>query len=445
MQTITHRISAIDSKELKECIQSNSHKLESEKDLDDFIELVDNSRYVLLGEASHGTHEYYHWRMKITQRLILEKGFNIIAVEGDWPDCYRINRYVKQYADAKKNALDVLQSFNRWPTWMWANWETAAFMDWLKKHNQNIDQNRKVGFYGLDVYSFRESLIDIMNYLKKYDKNTFEIADRALNCFDSIDEEEGQLYSKTATYFANLCEKEVNDLLNEIRENKFKYNSDPENVMSTEQNAWITVNAELYYRNMYRGGPDAWNIRDKHMFDTIERLMEFHDKHSKIIIWAHNTHIGDARATDMVDEKMFNLGQLLNEKHKDQGVVSLGFGSNEGNVIASSHWGASAREMQTPVAKKDSWENLLYDSLSGKNGYIPLYKIKNKSVLQNPIGHRAIGVVYNPELESYSNYVPTILPMRYDAFIFLNKTKALHAINVKTDIHQIPETYPFGF
>lgn len=445
MQTITHRISEIDSEELKECIQSNAHKLESEKHLDDFIELVGNSRYVLLGEASHGTHEYYHWRMKITQRLILEKGFNIIAVEGDWPDCYRINRYVKQYNDAKKNALEVLQTFNRWPTWMWANWETAAFMDWIKKHNKNKDQNRKVGFYGLDVYSFRESLIDIMNYLKKYDKNTFEIADRALTCFDSIEQEEGQSYSKTASYFANLCVKEVNDLLHEIRENKYKYNSDPENVMSTEQNAWITVNAELYYRNMYRGGPHAWNIRDKHMFETIERLMEFHDKHSKIIVWAHNTHIGDARATDMVDESMLNLGQLLNEKYKDQGVVALGFGSNEGNVIAATHWGAKAKEIKTPVAKKGSWENLLFDSLSGKNGYIPLYRIKNKSVFQNPIGHRAIGVVYNPELENYGNYVPSILPMRYDAFIFLNKTKALHAIDVKTDTHQIPETYPFGF
>jgi len=445
MKTITHRITSTDKEELKGCIQLNAKKLENDNDLDDFIELVGNSRYVLLGEASHGTHEYYLWRMKITQRLILEKGFNIIAIEGDWPDCYRINRYVKQYDDAKKNAIEVLQTFNRWPTWMWANWETVAFIDWLKKHNQNKDQNRKVGFYGLDLYSFRESLFDIMNYLKKYDKNTFEIADRALTCFNSIDQEEGQSYSKTATYFANLCEMEVNDLLHEIRENKFKYNSDSENVLSTEQNAWITVNAELYYRNMYKGGPDAWNIRDRHMFETIERLMEFHDKNSKIIIWAHNTHIGDARATDMAEENTINLGQLLNEKHKEKGVIALGFGSNEGTVIAASQWGEKAREIQTPIAKKGSWENILNESLSSKNGYILLNKLKNKSVLQKPIGHRAIGVVYHPENEIYGNYVPSILPMRYDAFIYLNKTKALHALDVKTDIHQIPETYPYGF
>ena len=445
MHTITQRLSTADTEELNECIQQHSQKLENENDLDDFIELAGNSSFVLLGEASHGTHEYYHWRMKITQRLIIEKGFNIIAVEGDWPDCYRINRYIKQFSDAKKNALEVLQSFNRWPTWMWANWETCAFMDWLKKHNHTAIQNRRVGFYGLDVYSFRESLIDIMNYLSKYDKNTFEIADKALTCFDSIEQEEGQSYSKTATYFTSLCEKEVNDLLHEIRENKYKYNSDPENVMSTEQNAWITVNAELYYRHMYRGGSDAWNIRDKHMFETIERLMDFHGKQSKIIVWAHNTHIGDARATDMADDNMLNLGQLLNEKYADQGVIALGFGSYEGSVIASSHWGAKAREIKTPTAKKGSWEKILHESLSGKNGYLPLHKLKNKDVLQKPIGHRVIGVVYNPEFESYGNYVPSILPMRYDAFIFLDKTKALHPIDVKTDVHQIPETYPFGF
>ncbi len=339
MRTITKHFSSFDVEEIKEIVRNNEQKIETENDLDPFIELVGNSRFVLLGEASHGTHEYYQWRMKITQRLILEKGFTIIAVEGDWPDCYRINRYIKNFADAKKNALDVLSTFNRWPTWMWANWETAAFMEWLKKHNLTLVQNRKVGFYGLDVYSFRESLVDIMNYLRKYDKNTYEIADRALMCFDAIEKEEGQSYSKTASYFTNLCEKEVNDLLHEIRENLYKYNSDPENVLSTEQNAYITVNAELYYRNMYKGGPDAWNIRDQHMMQTIERLLGFHGERSKIIIWAHNTHIGDARATDMADENMINVGQLLHEKYDNEGVISLGFGSYEGAVLAGTHWG----------------------------------------------------------------------------------------------------------
>ena len=445
MRTITKHFSSFDVEEIKGIVRNNEQKLETENDLDPFIELVGNSRFVLLGEASHGTHEYYQWRIKITQRLILEKGFTIIAVEGDWPDCYRINRYIKNFADAKKNALDVLSTFNRWPTWMWANWETAAFMEWLKKHNLTLVQNRKVGFYGLDVYSFRESLVDIMNYLRKYDKNTYEIADRALMCFDALEKEEGQSYSKTASYFTNLCEKEVNDLLHEIRENLYKYNSDPENVLSTEQNAYITVNAELYYRNMYKGGPDAWNIRDQHMMQTIERLLGFHGERSKIIVWAHNTHIGDARATDMADENMINVGQLLHEKYDNEGVISLGFGSYEGAVLAGTHWGSKVYNVNMPMAKKNSWEFLLNESIRNEKVYLPLHKLKGKKVLNQAFGHRAVGVVYNPENEKYGNYVPSIMPMRYDAFLFFKNTKALHTIDVKTDIHQIPETYPFGF
>jgi erythromycin esterase-like protein len=445
MTTISKHILSSDNELLKEIIQANAQYLKTEDDLDDFIELVGNSRFVLLGESTHGTHEYYKWRMKITQRLIQEKGFTIIAVEGDWPDCYRINRYVKSYPDAHKNSLDVLRLFNRWPAWMWANWEMAAFMDWLKKYNNPLSQNQKVGFYGLDVYSFRESLIDIMNYLRKYDKNTYEIADRALMCFDAIEEEEGQSYSKTASYFTTLCEKEVNDLLHEIRENRHKYNSDPENVMSTEQNAWITVNAELYYRNMYKGGPNAWNIRDRHMLETIERLMDFHVEKSKIIIWAHNTHIGDARATDMADENMINIGQLLHEKYDKEGVIALGFGCYEGTVLAGSFWGSKVNNVNMPKARKNSWEYLLNESLNSDAVYIPLNEMKKNNLLNQPILHRAVGVVYNPENEKYGNYVPSIIPMRYDAFIYFKNTSPLHAIDSAIDEHQIPETYPFGF
>ena len=284
-----------------------------------------------------------------------------------------------------------------------------------------------------------------MNYLRKYDKNTYEIADRSLMCFDALEKEEGQSYSKTASYFTNLCEKEVNDLLHEIRENLYKYNSDPENVLSTEQNAYITVNAELYYRNMYKGGPDAWNIRDQHMMQTIERLLGFHGERSKIIVWAHNTHIGDARATDMADENMINVGQLLHEKYDNEGVISLGFGSYEGAVLAGTHWGSKVYNVNMPMAKKNSWEFLLNESIRNEKVYLPLHKLKEKKVLNQAFGHRAVGVVYNPENEKYGNYVPSIMPMRYDAFLFFKNTKALHTIDVKTDIHQIPETYPFGF
>jgi len=432
------------SKEIIELLKSSSTDLENSADLDPLIKHIGNARYVLLGEASHGTHEYYTWRAKITQRLIQEKGFSFVGVEGDWPDCYRLNRYAKGYLHSGTDIYDVMSGFNRWPTWMWANWETAAYIDWLKKYNENLPANKRIGFYGLDVYSFRESMHSIIQYLEKNDPKALQTAKRAMACFEPFGQDEGQSYARASALVPELCEKEVLNMLTEITNNVEKYNSDAENVMSTEQNAFVARNAEKYYRAMIKRGSASWNIRDEHMVSTIERLLKHHEKGSKIIVWEHNTHIGDARATSMAAQGTVNVGQLLREQYLNEGVIAVGFGSYKGSVIAGREWGDSMRKIKVPEAVIGSWEHAFHLAANGKNKLLLMNKIKEEKCLSTPIGHRAIGVVYNPEHERFGNYVPTIIPKRYDAFIFLDQTTALHPLHIQPEGNQIPDTYPFG-
>lgn len=431
-------------KSFKSLIESNSYELSHGDDLDKLVEEIGNTRYVLLGEASHGTHEYYLWRARLSQKLIEKKGFSFIAVEGDWPDCYALNRFVKGYPDAGNSASSVLRRFNRWPTWMWANWEVAAFAEWLRKHNQNLSADEKTGFYGLDVYSLWESMEAIIQYLEKVDKKVTEDAKRAFRCFEPYSKDEGSSYAHATRLSPFNCENEVVKVLYEIRKNIATYNTDAEAVFSTEQNAFIMVNAEKYYRTMIQGGPASWNLRDRHMMDTLNRLMHFHGKNAKAIIWEHNTHIGDARATDMAADGMFNVGQLAREEHGEKNVFSIGFGSFRGTVIAGRKWGDLMHVIPVPEAKKNSWEELLHQT-GDKNRIIFMTDEMKKQLGDYPIGHRAIGVVYNPEYEAYGNYVPSLMPMRYDAFIYLDETQALFPMHIKPDGNQIPETFPFGF
>ena len=425
-------------------IKQWAYPLQSKADLQPLFDRIADARIVMLGEASHGTHEYYTWRTHISKHLIEEKGFNFVAVEGDWPDCYRLNRYVKGYDFDNKSAFKVLHAFNRWPTWMWANWEIMALSDWLKKHNTGLPANKKAGFYGLDVYSLWESMESIMQYLKKTDLAALKIAEQAFRCFEPYRKEEGSSYAKASQFVPELCENEVVNLLKEIQHKLPQYNTDYENVFSAEQNALITVNAEKYYRAMIKGGPHSWNVRDRHMADTLHRLMKYHGEKSKVIVWAHNTHVGDARATDMTDEGMFNIGELARMQHQDMGVVLVGFGSYKGTVRAGRSWGATMQAMQMPEARKGSWEYLLHTA--GKENKLLLMDnfADNDMFMENHIGHRAIGVVYNPEHEQYGNYVPSILPLRYDAFIYLDETSALNPLHIEPDGKQMPETYPFG-
>ena len=236
---------------------------------------------------------------------------------------------------------------------------------------------------------------------------------------------------------------EVVKLLKEIQQKSPKYDSDYENVFSTEQNALVAVHAEKYYRAMVQGGPHSWNVRDRHMADTLNRLLAFHGENSKAIVWEHNTHIGDARATDMVQDGMFNIGELARIQHADKGVVLVGFGSYKGFVTAGKSWGAPMQKMEVPEAKKGSWEYLLHTAGTVNKLLIMEDFADHDILMENHLGHRAIGVVYDPKHE-YGNYVPSILPLRYDAFIYLDETNALHPLHLKPDGHQMPETYPFG-
>lgn len=407
------------------------------------MERIGDARVVLLGEASHGTHEYYTWRAKITKRLIKEKGFNFIGVEGDWPDCYSINRYVKNYDSSGKSSLKVLNKFHRWPTWMWANWEIAALMDWLKEHNKDKSYNNQVGFYGLDVYSLWESLDVIRDYLEKNDPEALATAEKAFQCFEPYDRE-GQDYAASTRFAPETCEKEVLDLLRQIRERASLYNSDPEGPFNAEQNAMVAVNAERYYRAMITGGPDSWNIRDIHMTDTLERLLHFYGSKSKAVIWEHNTHIGDARATNMHRGGLVNTGQLARERWGNDNTVLVGFGSYEGSVIAGRSWGAEMQEMKVPKARPNSWEAILHNSLP-VNKLIITRNIQDSPLMQKRHDHRAIGVVYDPDLESYGNYVSSDIAKRYDAFMYLDQSQALHPIPaVKTKRRETPETFPWG-
>ncbi|RQP14108.1 MAG: erythromycin esterase family protein [Chryseobacterium sp.] len=320
------------------------NRLENSRDLDRLIEAMADKKVVMLGEASHGTHEYYTWRTEISKRLIEEHGFRFIAVEGDWPDCYKLNRFVKAYPDSPAEIREVLETFDRWPTWMWANWEVAAPGSWLREHNDGHDDDKKVGFYGLDVYSLWDSMEAMMDYLEKEDPEVLKYVQQAWRCFDPFGQDEQQ-YARH-TLYNNRCRDEVVNLLKQVRERIHSDgDDDPEAALNTEQNAVIAVNAKEYYTAMTRFDNESWNIRDRHMMDTLNRLMKFHGPDAKGIIWEHNTHIGDARATDMEREGMVNIGQLAREEYGRSNVFLCGFGSYSGTVVAADRWGDPTRSM----------------------------------------------------------------------------------------------------
>jgi erythromycin esterase-like protein len=433
-----------DKAEVTGVIRQWAYPLHSKGDLEPLFRRIGDAKIVMLGEASHGTHEYYMWRAYITRKLIEEKGFGFIAVEGDWPDCYGLNRLVKGYDASAKGPFKLLHGFDRWPTWMWANWETVALANWLQEHNKGLSAAKKIGFYGLDVYSLWESLDSIMQYLERVDPSVLPAATAAFQCFEPYRKEEGLSYGAASRFVPDLCRAEVVELLKTIQQRLPSYNSDHEHVFNTGQNAIIAVEAERYYRAMIQGGPHSWNIRDRHMADTLDRLLAFHGEQAKAVVWAHNTHIGDARATDMAEEGMYNLGELARVDHQEKDVVLVGFGSYTGTVTAAKGWGMPMQQMTMPEAMEGSWESLLH--LAGKENKLLLMEDFTSSdmLMEHRIGHRAVGVVYHPWLEKYGNYVPSVLSLRYDAFIYLDETRALHPLHLQPNGHLVPETYPFG-
>ncbi|MBB1286232.1 erythromycin esterase family protein [Flavisolibacter sp. BT320] len=418
------------------------HRLNSAADLDALLADIGDRPVVMLGEASHGTHEYYTWRTAITKRLIQEKGFQFIAVEGDWPDCYRINRYVKGYKDAGNTICEVLHNFDRWPTWMWANWEVAALTEWLRDYNSNRPMPQRVGFYGLDVYSLWDSMYAMMDYLQEEDPQAAQSVKQAILCFEPFEENE-QAYARYSLT-EHSCREKVLAMLKEIRSKAHHLDGDREAGLNTEQNALIAVNAEKYYRAMMSFDNESWNVRDTHMMETLDRLMTFHGKGSKGIVWEHNTHIGDARATDMKRAGMVNIGQLAREQYGINQVYLVGFGSYQGTVIAGEEWGAPMKVMDVPEAREGSVEYLLHQE-SKQNRYLLFNTEDIRQQYDEAIRHRAIGVVYNPYREKFGNYVPSVMANRYDAFVYLDQTTALHPLHLKPHSEKTPDTYPFNF
>jgi len=396
-------------------------------DLDPLLERIGDARFVLLGEASHGTSEYYRWRAVITRRLIAERGFSFVAVEGDWPDCFTVNRWVKGRTDQILSARQVLDSFGRWPTWMWANEEVAEFVDWLRDHNLRTGSD--VGFYGLDVYSLWESLDRILGYLGENQPDAVDAAIAAFRCFEPY-AEDPQQYAWATRMVPASCENAVIDLLAELRRSRPVDGREPEADFDVAQNAEVLAGAERYYRTMVCADGESWNVRDCHMVDTLDRLIAHHGRDAKAIVWEHNTHVGDARATDMASAGMINVGQVVRERHHRDGVILVGFGGHHGSVIAADAWGAPMRQMPVPAAPPLTHEDLI-NQVTPHDTMLIFPQRRDTPWLSARRGHRAIGVVYHPERERFGNWVPTIIGLRYDAFCSFADTHALHPLHLE--------------
>jgi erythromycin esterase-like protein len=417
-------------------VRALARPLRDEADLDPVLDRIGNAPIVAIGEASHGTHEYYSWRAALTRRLIEERGFRFVAVEGDWPDCYRVNRSVKLRDGADEDPRETLDAFNRWPTWMWANDEVVNFCRWLRGFNASRAADQRVGFYGLDVYSLWDSMHELVGWLRENEPEHADRAVQALRCFEPFGED-GAEYAFATRFAPTSCEQAVVDQLHHLCERRGQdgIEGDPEERFSAEQNAAVVVDAERYYRAMIRGSADSWNVRDVHMVDTLERLLGHAGE--KAVVWEHNTHIGDARATDMAGAGMTNVGQLLRERHGADDVVLVGFGGYRGGVIAGDSWGAQMARMPVPPARPGSLEALLHEQV-GEDALFVVPRGERPAWLDRRLDHRAIGVVYRPEREKWGNYVPTVLGERYDAFVYLDDTAPLRPLHLERADEHVP-------
>ncbi|NHC14590.1 erythromycin esterase family protein [Motilibacter sp. E257] len=418
--------------------------LESPLDLGPLLDRIGEARFVLIGEATHGTSEYYRWRADLTQRLIAEHGFAGVAVEGDWPDCFRVSCSVT--GASTETPREALHAFDRWPTWMWANEEVVDFCSWLRSFNDVLPRERRVGFYGIDVYSLWDSLRGVLGYMREQRPDDVAAAVEAIRCFEPY-AEDPQRYARATRLVPESCEDEVVALLGELRSTT---DGAPDEFVA-RQNAEVAAGAERYYRAMVRGGPTSWNVRDTHMADTLDRLaghLGAGGVPAKLVVWEHNTHIGDARATDMADRGMVNVGQLMRERHAAADVVLVGFGSYAGTVVAGDAWGEPMQVMPMPPARPGSLEALLHEALerpglpsTGLFSFPPAHE--QPEWLRDRLDHRAVGVVYRPELDGWGNYVPTVLGDRYDAFVWIDETSALHPLHLAPAAGEM-EAYPSG-
>jgi erythromycin esterase-like protein/predicted phosphoribosyltransferase len=421
-------------------------------DYDALLAGIGNARVVMIGEASHGTHEFYRERALITRRLIEEHGFAAVAVEADWPDAYRVNRYVRG-AGSDEDAIEALAGFGRFPTWMWRNADVLDFVGWLRAHNDAQPLDQRVGFYGLDLYSLRTSIEAVLAYLDKVDPEAARRARVRYACFDQFGGEM-QAYGYAAAFgLSATCEREVVAELLALQRRRAEYASRDGRVAADDfffaaQNARLVRNAEEYYRTMFRGRADSWNLRDQHMSETVRELLAFLEQRrpgARIVLWAHNSHLGDARATDMGHAGELNVGQLVRD-HFGESAVNVGFTTYTGTVTAASEWDAPAERKHVRPALAGSYERLFHET------GVPRFMLPLRSdpvlasALEGPHLERAIGVIYLPHTERQSHYFHARLPEQFDFVIHVDETRAVEPIErtARWESGELAETYPSG-
>ena len=424
-----------------------------DRDYDDLIRRVAHCQYVLIGEASHGTREFYAERARITRRLIEEHGFAAVAVEGDWPDAYRVNRYALGHTrDA--DAEHALRGFQRFPTWMWRNREVCDFVEWLRGHNDALaPSENKARFYGLDLYSLAASMEAVVEYLDRVDPAEAQRARNRYGCFDRLGGGEGQSYGYALAYQGALpCENEVVTQLVALRARSEQYlRRDGIDALDeqffAEQNAAVVRDAEEYYQQMYRAEVSSWNLRDRHMANTADALVEHlghHVRDPKIVIWEHNSHVGDARATGMSTRGELNVGQLVRQRAHDRTAL-IGMTTFDGTVTAAQNWGEPTERRRVRPARADSYESLLHE-VPLDAYWVATDETATRSALDEPRLERAIGVIYRPETERESHYFPARLADQFDAVIHLDRTHAIEPLE-PTPVWiagEPPETFPSG-
>jgi protein-L-isoaspartate(D-aspartate) O-methyltransferase len=414
-------------------------------DLGPLLERIGDRRLVLIGEASHGTSEFYRTRARITRELIARCEFTIVAAEADWPDAARIDRWVRGAGDEERPE----QAFARFPTWMWRNHEVLEFVDWLRDHNAQAAaaDGRQAGFYGLDLYSLYGSIGEVLRYLDRVDPEAARIARHRYGCLTPFQSDPAMYGLAALTDRYQSCEDEVVAMLADLRGRRGQARlHDGQDVLDVEANARVAANAERYYRAMYVGGAESWNLRDTHMFETLEALLAFHGPRSKAVVWAHNSHLGDASATAMARRGELNLGQLVRERFEDDAYL-IGFGTDHGTVAAATDWDGPMEVKRVRPSHADSYERLCHDSgagafllaLGGASARTDLGDALLPARLE-----RAIGVIYRPDTELLSHYFEARLPEQFDEWIWFDETAAVGPLGGAGSAPSLAEGHPFA-
>lgn len=428
------------------------------RDYDALLELVGDAHFVLIGEASHGTHEFYAERAAITRRLIVEKGFAAVCIEGDWPDTYRVARHVRGESD-DLTAEAALQGFVRFPTWMWRNVVVRDFVAWLRGFNDD-HRDARIGFFGLDLYSLFGSIQAVLEYLDRVDPGAAKRARYRYGCFEHFgDDSHAYGYAASAS-IADPCEDEAVRQLVDMRAQATAYASRDgvqavDEFFSAEQNARLVKNAEHYYRSMYRGRASSWNLRDRHMAETLDAVagrLQGAGREPKVVVWAHNSHLGDARYTDMRRRRELSLGQLARERYGDEDVRLIGFSTNIGTVTAAHDWDEPGRQMRVRPALPDSYEHVFAEVAASTRVPRFLLTLRRENAAVRALAsarlQRAIGVIYRPETERLSHYYDVELPRQFDAMIHIDETSALRGLEPgehwERGVEEVPETFPSG-